>query len=80
MPPGRCQSQHMTALTKGGYWLIKIVDKDDNKEIDDEDRAVLKNKALNEWALALWEDPENNVESYLDDEKKMWAIDKAVGG
>jgi len=60
--------------TEGGYWLVKVIDIDDDREIEDEDRDLLKAKALNEWLLALWDDPQNKVENYLDDEKTAWAI------
>ena len=66
------------APTKGGYWLIKVLDKDDNRQIEGENRELLKAKALSEWISALWDNPENNVESYLDDEMKMWAIEQAI--
>ena len=65
-------------VTKGGYWLVKVLDKDDNRQIEDSDRDLLKAKALDEWVSSLWDNPENEVESYLDDEKKAWAIDKAM--
>ncbi len=60
--------------TEGGYWLVKVIDIDDDREIEDEDRDLLKAKALNEWLLALWDDPQNKIENYLDDEKEAWAI------
>ena len=60
--------------TEGGCWLVKVIDIDDDREIEDEDRDLLKAKASNEWLLALWDDPQNKVENYLDDEKKTWAI------
>jgi len=66
--------------TKGGYWLIKMVDKDENRPIDDNDRNLLKAKALDDWVSSLLDDPENEVDdSYLDDEKKAWAIEQAMG-
>ena len=68
-----------TAWTKGGYWLLKVIDKDDNKEIEEGDRNFLKAKALDEWVSSLWDNPENEVDSYLDDEKKIWAIEKVIG-
>ena len=66
--------------TTGGYWLLKVVDIDDNRQIEDEDRDLLKADALSEWVSSLWDDPENKIESYLDDDKKAWAIAKAIGG
>lgn len=64
--------------TKGGYWLIKVVDKDDHREIETSDRDLLKSKALEEWVSSLWDNPANEVESYLDDEKKAWAIERVM--
>ena len=64
--------------TRGGYWLVKVVGMEDNKQIEEDDRELLKAKALNEWVSALWDDPDNKVDSYLDDEKKGWAIWRAV--
>jgi len=67
------------ADTKGGYWLLKVVDIDENRQIGEEDRDLLKADALSKWVEALWDDPENKIESYLDDEKKQWAIWHAIG-
>ncbi len=70
-----------TITTEGGYWLIKVVAEDENRRIENEDKDWLKAKALNEWANSLWDDPANIVDdSYLDDEKKAWAIEQAVKG
>ncbi|TET18063.1 MAG: hypothetical protein E3J75_00955 [Dehalococcoidia bacterium] len=66
------------AVTKGGYWLVKVLNKADNRQIEDSDRDWLKAKALDEWVSSLWDNPENEVESYLDNEKKAWAIEKAM--
>ena len=70
-----------TITTSMGYWLLRVLDKDDNREISDDDRDLLKAMALNEWVSSLWDNPENDFDdSYLDDEKKAWAIVKAIGG
>jgi len=66
-------------MTKGGYWLLKVLDKEDDKEISDDDRDLLKTNALNEWFSRLWADPENEVNSYLTNETRQWAIEKATG-
>ena len=66
-------------LTEGGYWLVTVVEKDDNRKIEDSDRDFLKRKALDEWVSSLWDNPENEVEDYLDSEKIAWARDKAMG-
>ena len=70
-----------TITTEGGYWLIKVLAKDEDRRIDKEDRDLLKSRALEEWVSSLWDDPENEVDdSYLDDEKKSWAIEQAMKG
>ena len=67
------------AITEGGYWLLKVLDKDDNKKIEKSSRDLLKAKALNEWGSSLWDDPKYEIDdSYLDDEKKLWAVEKAI--
>ena len=66
--------------SKGGYWLIKVLDEDDNMEIEEDDRGLLKFKELEDWISALWDDPEYEVTSYLDDEMKRWAADRAYEG
>ena len=70
-----------TVTTNGGYWLVKVVDEDDNRQIEDDDRDLLKAKALEAWVTSLLFDPENRVDdSYLDEEKKAWAIEQAMKG
>jgi len=70
-----------TIATDGGYWLIRVVAKDDDRQIEKDDRDFLKAKALNEWVSSLWDNPENEVDdSYLDTEKKAWAIEQATRG
>ncbi|MBW1739297.1 MAG: peptidylprolyl isomerase [Deltaproteobacteria bacterium] len=65
-------------FTKGGYWLIEVVDKDDNRQIEDSDRELLKAEAFTEWVKALRDDPENDIENYLDAEMMAWAVDRAM--
>lgn len=66
-------------VTTGGYWLIKVVDKDEDRPIDDNDRDLLTAKVLDEWVSSLWDEPENEIDdSYLDDEKKAWALERAL--
>jgi parvulin-like peptidyl-prolyl isomerase len=66
--------------TTGGYWLVEVTEAEDNRELDEENRYVLKTDALNQWSSGLMDDPENNLVSYLDDEKKQWAVSYITGG
>jgi len=68
-----------TFTTKGGYWLLKVVDEDEDRQIEDDDRDFLTGKLLGEWVLGLW-DNANIDHSYLDSEWKQWAIERATGG
>ena len=67
-----------TFSTQGGYWLIKVTEIAEDRQIEAGDRDLLKNEALSKWIEALWDDPDNVVEDYLDDEKKEWAIMHAL--
>ena len=55
------------------------MDEDEDRQIEEDDRNLLKNKAWNEWVSGLWDNAEID-DSYLDDEKKWWAIERAIGG
>jgi|TARA_Y100000031_G_scaffold151227_1_gene192070 parvulin-like peptidyl-prolyl isomerase len=65
------------AVTPGGYWLVEVLDKDDNREVEPNDRELMKGEALTDWVATLMHDPENEVASYMDDELKRWAADRA---
>ncbi|MFC1897030.1 peptidylprolyl isomerase [Chloroflexota bacterium] len=69
-----------TKVTTGGYWLLKVLDKESNRQISDDDRNSLKTRALDEWILSLLYDPGNEINSYLTDEMKGMAIEKATEG
>ncbi len=68
-----------TVVTTGGYWLVRVEEIDENRQIDEENRDLLKADALSQWVEALWDDPDNKIESYLDDEKMQWAIWYVIG-
>ncbi len=64
----------------GGYWLIEVVASEENREIDDENRLILKNDALSNWVEELKNNPENNIVNHLDEEKMQWAVSYIMGG
>jgi len=63
-----------TVTTEGGYWMIKVAEAASDRPIDEADRDTLKRDALNQWTAGLPDDPDNTVESFLDEEKTNWAI------
>ncbi len=67
-------------FTKGGYWLIEVLDEDADRRVDTEYREYLKAKALDEWAAALIDNKGNEIVNYIDEEKKSWAIEQAQRG
>jgi len=70
-----------TVSTKGAYWLIEVLDKDEDRQLELEDRDFLLNEAFTEWVSLLWTDSSGEVDdSYLDSEKKQWAIEQAMEG
>jgi parvulin-like peptidyl-prolyl isomerase len=66
-----------TQKTNGGYWLIKVTGIE-NKNIEGQNRDVLKNKKFNEWFRILTDDPANKVENLLTEEQKAYAVQKAI--
>lgn len=69
-----------TRITSGGYWLLTVLDKEDSRQISDDDRTLLKSKALSEWVLSLWDDPAVQVDNYLTDEMREWALARVTDG
>ncbi|MFC1912808.1 peptidylprolyl isomerase [Chloroflexota bacterium] len=69
-----------STITRGGYWLVKIAEEDDDLEIPAEYRELLKSEIINEWLASLWENPENEIEDYLDGDQKTWAAERAARG
>ena len=65
-----------TTSTSGGYWLFKIVGSG-IKKISDENRDLLMTQVISDWLVSLIGDSENEVISYLDDEMRAFAVDKA---
>jgi parvulin-like peptidyl-prolyl isomerase len=63
-----------TVYTKGGYWLVKVSEIEDNRQVADEDRDLLLNDAFNKWVEGLFADPENMITNYIDDSKRLFAI------
>ncbi len=68
-----------TMITIGGYWLVEVVDKDDDRKLSDEDRNTLINKAYNDWVTELWMEKAAVINhTFLTPEVVLWAIDKVV--
>ena len=65
-------------VTRGGFWLVKILDKDEARQFNAIDRELLKNKALDDWLIEAMESSENVIRVHLDDQRKGWAITRVL--
>lgn len=65
--------------TSGGYYILKVTEKADNRPIDESNRGILKSIALFNW---LQEQRETNkVEQYdIGSERYQWAIKQVSSG
>ncbi len=66
-----------TVSTKGGYWLIKVLEKADKRLINEQDRETMKQAAFNQWAGSLWINPDYKIDEFLDQSQMDWAIQQA---
>jgi parvulin-like peptidyl-prolyl isomerase len=63
-----------TQSTSGGYWLVEVSEIDNNRQISDEDRNSLKTEAFTKWVDELFNDPNNKITSYMDENKRLFAV------
>jgi len=72
------QPIHETELwTKGGSWLVKVLERVDNAKVSDEDKNTLVQKALQDWYSQLTSDPKFKVNNdLLTPEIQTWAINR----
>ena len=65
--------------SKGGYWLVKVVDRDDDREISEEDRNYLISQLYNNWVSSLQADPFLVVDNtFLTEDLSQWVIEKVL--
>jgi parvulin-like peptidyl-prolyl isomerase len=62
--------------TKGGYWLVKVVDRVEDRELDNNMRQTLKNVLFNKWITEKIKS--DTVETLLTEDQKSWAINLVV--
>jgi len=61
--------------TRGGAWIVQVVDKEANRTLSEDDKKELVANAYNDWTSSLWDDA---VVYSMDDNQKQWAIEKAT--
>jgi len=70
--------QEGTFYTKGGAWIVRLVDKETNRKLSDADKNTLIEKAYNDWANGLWATASADIINNLTEEDQQWAIDRAI--
>jgi len=65
--------------SKGGYWLLEVVDREEDREISSEDRNYLIQQLFDNWLAEVQADLNNIVDNtYLTEESKQWAIERVL--
>lgn len=63
--------------TQGGSWLVQVIEKEDNREVSEEDRNHLIEKAYDNWYSELTSKPDLIIEDdLLSDEMRQWAMER----
>jgi hypothetical protein len=65
-----------SAKTAGGFWLVRALNKDENRALDGNTRQTLKNGLFQNWIAAKMKG--DSVETLLTEEQKTWAINLVV--
>lgn len=68
-----------TMQTKGGYWLVQVLDKEENRPISDDDRTRLMYAAYSDWLSSLQQKWASHIDhTKLTLEKIQWVIEKVT--
>jgi foldase protein PrsA len=62
--------------TKGGYWLVRVEERDANRQLEDEVRGTLVLNLFQDWVSGL--EKNSLTESYLTEEEKAWAVARVL--
>jgi parvulin-like peptidyl-prolyl isomerase len=63
--------------TTGGYWLVKVIDRDDHA-LEEKIEEKLIDNHYNDW-IENWTN-ESTIKTYLDADKISWAVNKVLEG
>lgn len=65
-----------TVETTGGYWLVKVLEKVEDRELDADIRETIKSNLYREWINEQIESSE--IEQKLTAQQQQWAVDKIL--
>jgi parvulin-like peptidyl-prolyl isomerase len=66
-----------TFYSKGGVWLVQIVDKDENRPLSTEDRDSLISTLFTDWTSKIWTEFSPLFINHLTEDLTQWAVDRA---
>jgi len=65
--------------TTGGYWLVQVVDREENRPLEEEEKESLAEQAFSDWVSQLWEDATDEIDqSFLTAEVTQWIVEKLM--
>ena len=65
--------------TTGGYWLVRVVDREEDRPLGEEEIETLAEQAFSDWISQLWEDATDEIDqSFLTAEVTQWIIEKLM--
>jgi parvulin-like peptidyl-prolyl isomerase len=62
------------AVTKGAYWIIKLLEGPDEGEVSEDNRSIVARNLYNQWFSEMRQ--ASHFENLLDEEKKDWAVEQ----
>lgn len=66
------------AQTKGGYWVLNILEKDDNRALTTDQKNMLEKDLLDRLGAEIEKDPDYKVENLLTEEMRIFALNEVV--
>lgn len=69
-------SADTSVQTKGGFWLVRVINKDENRALDDSARQTLKTGLFDKWLTEKMKN--DSVETLLTEDQKTWAVNLVV--
>jgi parvulin-like peptidyl-prolyl isomerase len=63
--------------TKGGSWVVEVVEKEDNRPLSDDDRTYLIDKAYSDWINNIWLKYSADIDTSGLSDVLTWAINRA---
>jgi parvulin-like peptidyl-prolyl isomerase len=75
LPPIRDEQ----TTTNGGYWLVDVVDKAEDRPLEESDQELLANTDHSDWLSQLYEDAAADIDiNYLTQELQSWMMEKLI--